>query len=163
MKILIVHQYYLMPGQSGGSRFNEMARLWAERGHQVTVIAGTVDYSSGYMPPQYRGHWVSRESDGAVLVYRCHVPATYATGYVGRMWAFLGFTLSATTAALRASRPDIVVATSPPLVAAIPGWIAARFSRCRVPWIFEVRDLWPESAVTTGVLKAGSLLTQLLY
>jgi len=47
MRILIVHQYYLMPGQPGGSRFNEMARLWADRGHEITVIAGTVDYVSG--------------------------------------------------------------------------------------------------------------------
>jgi glycosyltransferase involved in cell wall biosynthesis len=163
MRILIVHQYYLMPGQPGGSRFNEMARLWAERGHEVTVIAGTIDYVSGKMPERYHGRWISKENDGAVLVYRCYVPTSYATGYVGRMWAFLGFTLSASTAALRAPRPDIVIATSPPLVATIPGWIAARVSRHSVPWIFEVRDLWPESAITTGVLKAGSLLTKLLY
>ena len=44
MKILVFHQYYLMPGQAGGSRFNELARLWSEAGHQVTVIAGTVDF-----------------------------------------------------------------------------------------------------------------------
>lgn len=163
MKILIVHQYYLMPGQPGGSRFNETARLWAEQGHEVTVIAGTIDYASGKVPERYHGRWVSKESDGAVLVYRCHVPATYATSYVGRMWAFLGFTLSASTAALRAPRPDIVIATSPPLVATIPGWIAARVSRHPVPWIFEVRDLWPESAVTTGVLSAKSPLTRVLY
>jgi lipopolysaccharide/colanic/teichoic acid biosynthesis glycosyltransferase/UDP-N-acetylglucosamine:LPS N-acetylglucosamine transferase len=163
MRILIVHQYYLMPGQPGGSRFNEMARLWADLGHEITVIAGTVDYISGKAPERYHGRWVSRENDGAVRVYRCHVPASYATSYLGRMWAFLGFTLSASTAALCAPRPDIVIATSPPLVATIPGWIAARVTRHSVPWIFEVRDLWPESAVTTGVLKAGSLLTHLLF
>jgi glycosyltransferase involved in cell wall biosynthesis len=163
MRILVVHQYYLMPGQPGGSRFNEMARLWAEQGHKVTVVAGTVDYASGKVPERYHGRWVSKENDGAVAVYRCYVPATYATSYAGRMWAFVGFTLSASSAALRVPRPDIVIATSPPLVAAIPGWIAARLSSHPVPWIFEVRDLWPESAVTTGVLRAGSPLTRLLY
>ena len=66
-------------------------------------------------------------------------------------------------AALRAHRPDIVIATSPPLVATIPGWVAARLSIHPVPWIFEVRDLWPESAVTTGVLRAESVLTRILY
>jgi glycosyltransferase involved in cell wall biosynthesis len=115
------------------------------------------------VPERYRGRWVSKENDGAVLVYRCHVPGTYSTSYVGRMWAFLGFTLSASTAAFRAPRPDIVIATSPPLVATIPGWIAARVSRHPVPWIFEVRDLWPESAITTGVLQARSPLAKLLY
>ncbi len=152
-----------MPGQPGGSRFNEMARLWTEQGHEVIVIAGTVDYASGKVPERYQGHWITKENDGAVLVYRCHVPATYAASYLGRMWAFLGFTLSASTAALRAPRPDVVIATSPPLVATIPGWIAARVSRRPVPWIFEVRDLWPESAVSTGVLRAESPLTKLLY
>jgi glycosyltransferase involved in cell wall biosynthesis len=163
MKILIVHQYYLMPGQSGGSRFNEMARIWAERGHEVSVIAGTVDHGTGGTPQRYRGRWVTKESDGAVTVYRCHVPGSYRTSYAGRMWAFLGFTLSSATAALFAPRPDVVIATSPPLVAVIPGWIAARCSFRPIPWIFEVRDLWPESAITTGVIGRKSILARLLY
>lgn len=163
MKVLIVHQYYLMPDQPGGSRFNEMARLWSEQGHEVTVIGGSVDYISGKVPDRYSGHWIFKEIDGTVLVYRCYVPRTYSRSYLGRIWAFVGFTLSASTAAFQVSRPDVVIATSPPLVAALPGWIAARLRRNPVPWIFEVRDLWPESAVTTGVLRAGSLLTRLLY
>lgn len=163
MKILIVHQYYLMAGQSGGSRFNEMARLWAEQGHEVTVIAGTVDYGSGKALERYRGRWVTKETDGQVRVYRCYVPLTYNSSYVGRMWAFLGFTFSATVAALRHRSADVVIATSPPLIAAIPGWIAACFLKRPVPWVFEVRDLWPESAITTGVLSGNSALTRLLY
>lgn len=162
MKILVVHQYYLMPGQYGGSRFNEMSRLWAAQGHQVSVIAGTVDHGSGKAPAKYRGRWITEERDGDVSVYRCHVPASYGAGYAGRMWGFFGFTLSAATAALRAVKPDVVIATSPPLIAVLPGWVAARFFR-RVPWIFEIRDLWPESAVTTGVLAAKSPLTRVLY
>lgn len=163
MKITVVHQYYLMPGQFGGSRFNEMARLWSAQGHQVTVIAGTVDYGTGKAPDRYRGRWVTKELDGAVTVYRCHVPETYGKSYLGRMWGFFGFTLSASTAALRLRRPDVVIATSPPLVAVIPGWIAARARLKPSPWIFEVRDLWPESAVTTGVLREKSILTRSLY
>jgi glycosyltransferase involved in cell wall biosynthesis len=77
------------------------------------------------------------------------------------MWAFFAFTLSAATAVLRCGQPDVVIATSPPLVAAIPGWLAARWHRARL--VFEIRDLWPESAVTTGVLRQGSLLTRVLY
>src|SRR5580693_5306626 len=115
-----------MPGQFGGSRFNEMARMWAAQSHQVTVIAGTVDHGTGKTPERYRRRWVTKELDGAVTVYRCHVPGTYGRSYLGRMWAFLGFTFSASSAALRMPRPDVVIATSPPLVAAIPGWIAAR-------------------------------------
>src|SRR5450755_2993212 len=116
MKILVIHQYYLMPGQPGGSRFNEMARLWVEQGHEVTVIAGNVDYSSGKTPKHYRGRWLLKEQDGPVTVWRCHVPESYARSYSGRMWAFFVFIFSAVTAVLRAERPDIIVATSPPLI-----------------------------------------------
>jgi glycosyltransferase involved in cell wall biosynthesis len=163
MKIAIIHQYYLMPGQFGGSRFNEMARYWSEKGHSVTVIAGTVEHGTGKSPERYRRRWLTCEKDGLVDVYRCHVPPSYRASYAGRMWAFLGFTFSAATAALRIPAPDVVIATSPPLIAVIPGWVAARARFKPVPWVFEMRDLWPESAVTTGVLAPDSLLTRILY
>jgi glycosyltransferase involved in cell wall biosynthesis len=79
------------------------------------------------------------------------------------MWAFFGFTLSSATAALRVERPDVVIATSPPLVTAIPAWLVRCFKRPRVRMIFEIRDLWPESAITTNVLTRDSLLTKLLF
>jgi glycosyltransferase involved in cell wall biosynthesis len=161
VRILVVHQYYLQPGEPGGSRFNEFARLWSDAGHQVTVVAGTVNYNTSKSPERYRGRWTTRELDGQVTVWRCHVPESYGRSFLGRMWAFFAFTLSATTAVLRCERPDVVIATSPPLVTAVPGWVAAVRHGARL--IFEIRDLWPESAITTGVLKAGSLLTRLLY
>ena len=163
MKILVVHQYYLFPGQPGGSRFNEMARLWSEMGHDVTVVAGAINHATGETPERYRGHWVVCERDGPVRVYRCHVPSSYRHSYAGRMWAFFAFTLSALTAVFRAPRPDVVIATSPPLIAVFPAWACARLRVRRVPWVFEIRDLWPESAVTTGVLRAKAPLTRLLY
>lgn len=161
MRILVVHQFYLHSGEPGGSRFNELARLWADAGHEVTVVAGTVNYTTGKAPERYRGRWTTRERDGAVTVWRCHVPSSYGKSYLGRMWAFFAFTLSAATAVLRCERADVVIATSPPLVAIIPGWLAAR--RFGAKLIFEIRDLWPESAVTTGVLRERAVLTRLLY
>lgn len=163
MKILVIHQYYLMPASPGGSRFNEFARLWAAAGHEVTVVAGNLDYATGDVPERYQGRWITRERDGDVTVLRCHVPRTYNKSYAGRMAAFFGFTLSSTHAALTVPRPDVVIATSPPLVAMAPGVIAAKARWKGVPWVFEMRDLWPESAVTTGVLKEGAPLTRLLY
>jgi glycosyltransferase involved in cell wall biosynthesis len=163
MKILVFHQYYLMPGQGGGSRFNEMTRFWTEAGHEVTVIAGTVEYTTGVKPTAYRGRWLLKEDDNGVIVWRCHVPEAYGAGYAGRMWAFFAFMFSAATAVLRVKRPNAIVATSPPLTIALPAIFAARLRWRRVPWVFEVRDLWPESAVTTGVLSRKSPLTRLLY
>jgi glycosyltransferase involved in cell wall biosynthesis len=163
VKILVVHQYYLFPGQPGGSRFNELAKYWAEQGHEVTVVAGNQNYTTGDVPASFRGRWVAPQRDGRVSVSRCYVPGTYNSGTLGRMWALVAFTLSSLTAALRAPRPDVIITTSPPLTVALVGLVLRylRFRRAR--WVFEVRDLWPESAVTTGVLRRRSLLTRALY
>jgi glycosyltransferase involved in cell wall biosynthesis len=163
VRILVVHQHYLVAGQPGGSRFNEMTRLWSQAGHEVEVIAGSLNYATGQVPERLRRRWLATERDGAVTVRRCYVPSSYGRSFLGRMWAFFGFTLSACSAALRARAPDVVVASSPPLVAVLPGFLAARCRRRAVPWVFEVRDLWPESAITTGVIGARSWLARILY
>lgn len=163
MRILVLHQFYLAPGEPGGSRFNELTKLWADDGHDVTVIAGNLNYATGRRANGTRGRWLSRLADQDVSVVWCHVPASYNRGMAGRLWAFLGFTLSSCTAILRVRRPDVVIATSPPLNIALPGALAARLRFRGTPWVFEIRDLWPESAVTTGVMRRDALLTRLLY
>jgi hypothetical protein len=104
MRILVFHQYYLMPGQGGGSRFNEMTRFWTEAGHEAAVIAGTVEYTTGAKPERYRRRWLLKEDDSGVTVWRCYVPEAYGASYAGRMWAFFAFMFSAATAVLRARR-----------------------------------------------------------
>lgn len=163
MKIAVLHQNYLSAGQPGGSRFNEFARLWADAGHEVTVITGTLNYNTGSVPEAYRGRWFTREKDGAVDVVRCYVPSVYRRGRVGRSVAFLGFVASASSAALMLPRPDVLIATSPPLSIAIPGYLSARWFWRDLPWVFEVRDLWPGSIVTSGLLREGAPVTRALY
>lgn len=160
MRILVVHQYYLAPGQAGGSRFNEFAARWAAAGHDVEIVAGTIDYSTA-APMRDRPWWVGHRDEDGIGVWRCRVPVSYNRGYVGRAWAFVGFAASATTAVVLASKADVVISTSPPLITAITGLIGSW--RHRAPWVFEVRDLWPESAITTGVIGERSLLARVLY
>jgi glycosyltransferase involved in cell wall biosynthesis len=161
--ITLVHQYYLASGEPGISRFNEMAGAWVAAGHHVTVIAGNVSLSTGKTHPETRGRLLTRLSDGQIMVWRCLVPSVYSRNYLGRRLAYAVFTLSASLAALRTPRADVVIATSPPLFVVIPGWLKAKLSGRGTPWVFEVRDLWPESAVTTGVVGARAPLTRFLY
>jgi glycosyltransferase involved in cell wall biosynthesis len=163
MRITVVHQYYLAPGEPGISRFNEMARFWVAAGHEVTVVAGNVSLSTGRTHSDTRGRPFIRATDGPVVVLRSYVPSVYSKSYLGRRFAYAVFTLTAIIAALRSGPADIVIATSPPLVVVIPGWLKARLTRRRIPWIFEVRDLWPESAITTGVVSARSPLTRFFF
>src|SRR5680860_820447 len=151
MRLLLIHQYFLPKGQGGGSRFNQFTRMWKRSGIETTVVAGTVHYGTGEADPRFKGRIVTDErTDEGVRVRWSHVSASYNRSFVGRLWAYFSFTISATWAALTAGRQDIVLATSPPLFAGIPGLIAARLRR--IPFVFEIRDLWPESAVDTGVL-----------
>lgn len=162
MRIVVIHQYFLRPGESGGSRFNELTRFWRRSGHDVTVVAGQVHYATGERAPEYHGRWIVEEDSDGVRVLRCYTPGTYHRGTIGRMWAFFGYLLSSCWAVLfRIRKADVVVATSPPLVTAIPGLLAKRFRGW--PLVFEVRDLWPESAVATGVLREGSAFTRGMY
>ncbi len=153
MRILIVHQYFLGPGDAGGSRFNQFARYWAEAGHDVTVLAGTVHYATGRKDPAYKGRFVVRETaPGGVRVLRCYVSEAYNVSFVGRAWAYASFTLSSVWAGLTAApRPDVILATSPPLTVGVTAWLLRLLTG--VPYVFEVRDLWPESAIDSGVLR----------
>jgi glycosyltransferase involved in cell wall biosynthesis len=164
MHILLVHQYYLDGGadQAGGSRWNQMARFFAERGHRISVLAGTVNYATGLKRPEYRRRIVVREQDGPNIdVYRCYVSSNYGKSFVGRACGYFSFAASAAWAARRIKRPDVLICTSPPL----PVVLAARAVQRRfagLPMIFEVRDLWPESAIGAGVTR-NSLLVRTGY
>lgn len=152
MRILLIHQFFLEDNDGGGSRWNEMSRIWTEAGHEITVLAGMVHYMGGESE-RYRGHYFhqSTNRDG-VRVIRCHVSDRYNNGFVGRLWAYFSFTFSSIWGGMRRAKGtyDVIVVTSPPLFVGITAVVLSWWKR--TPFVFEVRDLWPESAIDTGVL-----------
>ena len=158
MNILIIHQYFLEKEGAGGSRFNQFAKYWANKGHKITVIAGTVDYATGNKNKRYKKKFVIKEKiDKNITVFRCHVSEAYNKNFLGRLWAYLSFTISSTYAGLcLTKKQNIIIATSPPLFVAIPGYIIKIFKK--IPLIFEIRDLWPKFAIDTGVIKNNTLI-----
>ncbi|PIP16857.1 MAG: glycosyltransferase WbuB [Candidatus Portnoybacteria bacterium CG23_combo_of_CG06-09_8_20_14_all_37_13] len=162
MRILVIHQYFLEKGGFGGSRFNQFAKYWAGKGHQITVVAGTVDYATGQKSRKYPQKIINKNSiDKNITVLRCHVSGSYNKNFLGRSWAYLSFTLSSLWAGLFcAGKQDIIVATSPPLLVGLTGYILSKIKH--ISWIFEVRDLWPKFAIDAGVLK-NSLLIKFSY
>jgi glycosyltransferase involved in cell wall biosynthesis len=152
MKILLLHQYYLEDDDHGGSRWNEITKQWAEEGHEVQVIAGMMHYTSSKKRSEYKGKWFVNKSQGAVEVMRCHVSESYNTNFVGRLWAYFSFVFSSSWAGLFKvkGKYDVIIVTSPPLFIGISGYLISLFKR--IPFVFEIRDLWPESAIDTGVV-----------
>ena len=162
MKILVIHQYFLDKDQGGGSRFNQFAKFWTEAGHDVTVIAGMVHYTTGKKPDKWQGKFIVEETEQDVKVIRTHVSEKYNTNFLGRLWGYFSFVFSSLWAIMRLkNKPDIVIATSPPLFTGVSGIIAGMKFKC--PFVFEVRDLWPESAIETGVLKNKLMIKASLW
>jgi glycosyltransferase involved in cell wall biosynthesis len=130
-------------------------------GHRVTVVAGQVNYLTGEKPDRYHRRWVVREVEGNVRVFRVYTSGKYSHSMLGRALAYFGYAVSAVSVVPFVGPCDVVLVSSPPLTVAIPGRVAALWHRA--PLVFEVRDLWPDSAVSMGVLAPQGLLTRLLY
>lgn len=144
MRITYLHQYFCTPDMWGGTRSYEMARRLVAAGHQVSVV--TSDMCPGPSTP--RGWRVTQEA--GICVHWIPVAYSNHMSYAERMRAFLRFAWSSTVRAERLPA-DVVFASSTPLTIAIPAICAAR--RQRVPMVFEVRDLWPEAAISVGALR----------
>ena len=164
MRMLLIHQYFLEKGEGGGSRFNEMTKTWSEQGHQITVLAGMVHYNTGIKPKKYKGKFTFKDLKfyGGVDVIRCHVSESYNVNFLGRLWAYFSFVFSSIYAGLFKTNGkfDIILVTSPPLFVGITAYVISLFKR--TPFVFEIRDLWPESAIDTGVLK-NKLIIKFAY
>jgi glycosyltransferase involved in cell wall biosynthesis len=162
MHILIVHQYYLHPDGGGGSRWNQFSKYWSEKGHKITVLGSMLELLSANKYPAYKGKYiVTKEEMPNVFVKRCHVSEAYNKSFIGRAWGYFSFVFSSIIAGLSVKKPDVIICTSPPLTVGLVGWV---LSRCkRIPMVFEVRDLWPESAIDTGVVTNGVIIKMMYW
>jgi glycosyltransferase involved in cell wall biosynthesis len=163
MNILLIHQNFLEKDDGGGSRFNEMTRYWESQGHHITVLAGMVHHATGTIPERYKGKYTYTDpySENRTVI-RCKVSAGQSRSFFQRLMGYFSFAVSGTYAGLFKARKkyDVIISTSPPLFVGIPAFIIS-FLR-RIPLVFEVRDLWPESAIDTGML-TNSVLIRMSY
>ena len=162
MNILLIHQYFLEEDDPGGSRWNEFTRVWTEQGNTVTVLGGMMHYNGNEKREEYKGKWFVNKQQGAVSVLRCHVSEAYNKHFIGRLWGYFSFMFSSLYAGLFKVKGkfDVIIVTSPPLFVGVSGYLISRFRR--MPFVFEVRDLWPESAIDTGVL-TNKMIIKLAY
>lgn len=142
MRIIYLHQYFVTPEMVGGSRSYEMARRLVAAGHEVHMV--TSDQASESTKTGWR-----KSVEEGIHVHWTTIPYNNTMGYGQRILVFLKFAWRA--ARMAASlRGDIVFATSTPLTIAIPAVYASR--RCKVPMVFEVRDLWPAVPIAIGAI-----------
>ena len=159
MKILYVSQYFPPEMGAPSARAVELARHWVNTDHRVTVLTGFPNHPTGVVPPEWRPRlrrlFYRETVDGMNVVRTWLLPLPNRKAHE-RMLNYSSFCVSAAMRGMTVERPDVVIATSPQLLVGLSGWWIARFKN--VPFVFEVRDLWPESLGAVGVGHDRSLL-----
>ncbi len=163
MHVLLIHQAFTTINEPGGTRHHELALHLAQKGHQVTIITSPISYLTGQ--PVVRDN--SQSGHELIKIIRPPVYQALHRSFFHRVINFLSFMLSSFWSGLKVREVDLVWGTSPPIFQGITAWMLARLKR--VPFLFEVRDLWPAFAIAVGVLqnklliKASQTLERFLY
>ncbi len=160
LQILYISHYYPPEVNAPAVRVSGLAHAWSQRGHKVSVLTGFPNHPGGIIPPVYRGKLGTNEMDGPVRVLRTWLYAAPNKGFAKRILNYLTFMFSAILSGLiRSGKQDIIIATSPQFFVAVAGYILSRLKR--VPFVFEVRDVWPEEIVAVGAMKRGVIIRAL--
>lgn len=159
MKILFLSDNFPPEGNAPANRTWEHAKRWARAGHQVTVITCVPNFPEGQIFKGYKNRWRQIELLEQVRVVRVKTYISANQGTVRRILDYVSFMASSTLFSLFEEKPDIIVATSPQFFTSLAGFFVSTLRR--VPWIFEVRDLWPASIVAVGAMKPSWVITRL--
>lgn len=160
MHILLIHQAFTALDEPGGTRHHELARYLTARGHKVTVIASPVSYLTG-AAASHSSSPPHPPAPGGIVILRAYTYQAIHKSFVHRVFAFASFMTSSFFMGLGVKNVDLVWGTSPPIFQGATAWLLARLKR--VPFLFEVRDLWPAFAIAVGVLKNPLLIRMSLW
>ena len=151
MKILFLSDNFPPEANAPATRLHEHAQRWVRDGHQITVITCAPNFPEGKLFAGYRNRWRSIEHIDGIRVVRVKTYISANEGFLRRTLDYVSFMLTSFIAGLFEQRPDVVIATSPQFFCAIGGWALAAVRR--LPFVFELRDLWPASIVAVGAMR----------
>ncbi|HEY9088277.1 MAG TPA: glycosyltransferase family 4 protein, partial [Anaerolineaceae bacterium] len=156
MHILLIHQSFAGLDEVGGTRHIEMARYLVQRGHRVTVIASTVNYLTGQSRAGRRRLVQTQAAEPGITILRAYTYPAFHRSFVHRFFSFISFMVTSFLAGLRVRQVDLVWGSSPPIFQGVTAWLLARLKGA--PFLFEIRDLWPEFPIAVGVLRNKTLI-----
>ena len=148
MNIVYIHQHFSTPRGRTGTRSYDFARHLVARGHRVTVVTGV--YGASDLADLVLDRRITRRHVDGIDLRIINVRHDNKQAFWRRLAAFLGFMFLSTLEVLRVRDADVVFATSTPLTTGVPGTLAHWLRG--VPFVFEVRDIWPETAVAVGAV-----------
>src|SRR5437762_2694904 len=152
MRILFFSHYFPPEVNAPASRTYEHCREWVAAGHEVHVITCVPSHPVGVPFRGYRPGWYQQERHDGIVVHRVWTLPAPNKGVVKRTLNYLSFMPPAVWRSLMLGRFDVLIGTSPQFFCTVATWIAASLGR--TPWVFELRDLWPESIHAVGAARA---------
>jgi colanic acid biosynthesis glycosyl transferase WcaI len=155
MKFVILTQYFFPEVGATQARLDAVCTELVQAGHEVEVVTAMPHHPTGRIAPSYRGRFYTREKRNNVVIHRVWLYAANGSG-VKRILNYLSFMVTSLAGLARARRPDYLFVDSPPLMLAVSARIASVLWRC--PLVFNVADLWPDSARDLGVIGDGAVL-----
>ena len=153
MRILILGIYH---DPEPIPKTGELARELKRRGHDVHVVTAFPHYPSGVLYPGYRLRPWTREVRDGVPVLRTYIYPYHGASSVLRMLNYFTWMVSSMAAAFLTPRMDVMYVWHPPLTVGVSAWVIARLKR--IKFVYDVQDLWPESALASGLMKRGRLV-----
>ncbi|TME02104.1 MAG: glycosyltransferase family 4 protein, partial [Chloroflexi bacterium] len=153
LRIVMLTHYFPPEVGAPQARLFELASRAARAGHTVTVVTGFPNYPTGIVPPSYRGRFRMVEEMDGIRVIRTWVYATPNRGVVRRILNHLSFAFSSLAATRLLGKVDVFFVESPPLFTGLAALAYRRLKR--VPYVFNVSDIWPQSAVELGALRSA--------
>jgi glycosyltransferase involved in cell wall biosynthesis len=159
LHILFLSHYFPPEVNAPASRTFENCREWVRLGHEVTVVTCAPNHPRGQVYEGYRNSAFQRERMEGIEVVRVWTWLAANEGFLLRSLNYVSFMVSALVALPRLPRADVVVTTSPQFFNGLAGYFVRALRR--IPWVFEVRDLWPESIIAVGAAR-NTLLIRML-
>lgn len=152
MKILFLTDNFPPEVNAPATRTYEHAKIWVEEGHKVTVITCVPNFPQGKVYDGYKNKLYQKEVVEGIRVIRVWSYITANEGFFKRTLDYLSFSLNSFLVGLF-QKSDVIIATSPQFFTTWSGWALSKLKR--TPWVFELRDLWPESIKSVGALEDG--------
>ena len=156
MHILIIHQVFLTPNEAGSTRHFELAKYLVKVGHQVTIIGSSVNYLTGTTDSRCQGKLLFKENIDGVEIIKVWTYSQIHKTFFSRFVSFISFMLSSIIASLKIRQADLVIGCSPQIFAGVSALIVGYLKR--IPFVFEIRDLWPKFAIEMKILTNRKLV-----
>lgn len=151
MRILFLSHYFPPEVNAPASRTFEHCREWARAGHKVTVVTCAPNHPQGKVYSGYRNRVLARETIDGINIIRIWTYVTANEGFLKRTLGYVSFMVSAILLLPFFGKADVVVTTSPQFFNGLAGYFVSRLKR--IPWVLEIRDLWPDSILAVGAIR----------